>query len=216
MVAAGSDDVSGLFGLVRISAPEAFAACFVTPAIARLQAKHPDVTVELTTATRPIVHGSGADVEIGVGDPVSPRVLAVELGQYELGLFASDAYLGRRGRIEAVKDLGAHPLVYYVDGLLRVADLSLIDNLFGGHAVTFGSASVFSQLQRAGAGIALLPKFLARTATELTAIRESEASPGLKFVATVVPPRLRRAPALAALAMIQSEVRARADESSPQ
>jgi DNA-binding transcriptional LysR family regulator len=207
-----------LSGLVRMSAPEAFAARFATPAMARLQRHHPDVAVELTTATRPIVRGSGVDVEIGVGDPVSAaRLHPTELAPYELGFFAAPSYLARRGTPTDLADLVSHSLVFYVDQLVRVADLALIEDLAGGQAVTFGSTSVFSQLEaaRAGAGVALLPKFLARTASELVPVLADQALARLKFVAVLAPMHLRRAAAVTALEYVKAEVDARASELTP-
>jgi DNA-binding transcriptional LysR family regulator len=210
-------DQASLSGLVRISAPEAFAARFATPAMARLQRRHPDVAVELTTATRPIVQGGGVDIEIGVGDPTSTRVHPIELATYELGFFAASSYLDRRGIPGSLSDLARHALVFYIDQLVRVADLSLIDDLAGGQAVTFGSTSVFSQLEaaRAGAGIALLPKFLARTAPELLPVLATEALARLRFVAALAPVHLRRAAAVTALETIKAELVTRADELTP-
>jgi DNA-binding transcriptional LysR family regulator len=209
---------TSLSGLVRISAPEAFAARFATPAMARLQKRHPDVSVELTTATRPIVRGSGVDVEIGVGDPVSAAQLEpIDLAPYELGFFAAASYLERRGTPASMTDLARHSLVFYVEQLVRVADLSLIEDLAGGQSVTFGSTSVFSQLEaaKAGAGVALLPKFLASTAPDLVPVLASEALARLKFVAVLAPPHLRRGAAVAALEFIKAEVLSRADELTP-
>lgn len=203
-----------LAGLVRVSAPEAFAAVYAAPALAALRRRHPRVTVELTAATRPIVHGSGADVEVGVGEPLSPRVRTIDIAAYELGLFAAPAYLDDAGRPRSLAELDDHALVYYVEGSLRVSDLQLVDRLFAKRAVQLGSTSVFAQLEaaRAGAGIALLPKFLARRTTGLEPVLPSRVRVELTFVAALASASVRRAPAVAALAAIRSEVQARAAE----
>ncbi|NHC21908.1 LysR family transcriptional regulator [Nocardioides sp. IC4_145] len=211
--AAGGDGQE-LTGLVRVSAPEAFSACFAAPALARLRAQHPRVTVELTATTRPIVHGSGVDVEVGVGDALSPRVRTVDLATYSLGLFASSEYLDRAGRPHQLADLERHALIYYVEGALRVSDLQLVDRLFATHAVELGSTSVFAQVEaaRAGGGIALLPTFLARRSSSLEPVLARRVRVELKFVAALAPASFRRAPAVAALAEIRTEVQRRATE----
>ncbi|MDN4171853.1 LysR family transcriptional regulator [Nocardioides sp. SOB77] len=208
------DGEGELAGLVRVSAPEAFAAVYAAPALAALRRRHPRVTVELTAATRPIVHGSGADVEVGVGEPLSPRIRTIDLATYELGLFAAPSYLDRAGRPRSQAELEEHALVYYVEGSLRVSDLQLVDRLFAERAVQLGATSVFAQLEaaRAGAGIALLPKFLARRATGLEPVLTSRVRVELGFVAALASASVRRAPAVAALAAIRSEVQARAAE----
>lgn len=203
-----------LAGLVRVSAPEAFAAVFAAPALAGLQRRHPGVSVELTAATRPIVHGSGADVEVGVGEPLSPRIRTINLATYTLGLFATGEYLDRARRPRVLEDLEDHVLIYYVEGALRVSDLQLVDRLFTRHAVEFGSTSVFAQLEaaRAGGGIALLPAFLARRSPELEPVLPRRVRIELTFVAALATVAVRRSPAVAALAAIRAEVRRRAPE----
>jgi DNA-binding transcriptional LysR family regulator len=212
LVADRGDDE--LAGLVRVSAPEAFAALFAAPALAGLRRRHPRVTVELTSATRPLVHGSGADVEVGVGNPLSPRVRAIDLATYTLGLFAAPDYLQHAGRPRSVEDLDDHALTYYVEGALRVSDLHLIDRLFTRNAVEIGATSVFAQVEaaRAGGGIALLPTFLARRHRDLEPVLPRRVRVELKFVAALAPTAVRRSPAVAALAAISAEVERRAVE----
>ena len=217
MAAHGPSAGENLSGLVRISAPEALSVHFVTPALAKLHAKHPDVVVELTVATRPIAHGSGADVEVGVGQPLSRQLKPIRLADYELGLFASTAYLERHGTPMSIPELADHALVYYVDRLLRVDDLDLIDHLFAGRSVQFGSTSVFSQIEatRAGVGIGLVPKFLATQALELIPVLPNDVRVNLTYIAVLAQSQLRRAPAIAALQAIQTEVTERRRELKP-
>src|ERR1700709_2593079 len=96
---------AALTGLVRVAAPEGFGASFVAPVMARVHTRHPAVTLELVTATRPLVQGVGADIEIGVGEPASKRLQAFPLATYTLGLYASDDYLRRHGRPISRQDL---------------------------------------------------------------------------------------------------------------
>src|SRR6218665_1947670 len=49
---AASGGSDGLRGTVRIVAPEAFGTLFVVPALARVQADNPGITVELVTSTK--------------------------------------------------------------------------------------------------------------------------------------------------------------------
>ena len=75
--AVAGDQGRTLRGNVRVTAPDAFGAYFVAPALAGLHRRHPDLTVELLTATRePNLHQSGFDSAITVGTPTSGQVVS--------------------------------------------------------------------------------------------------------------------------------------------
>ncbi|MET3804058.1 DNA-binding transcriptional LysR family regulator [Nakamurella sp. UYEF19] len=208
---------ASLAGLVRIAAPEAFGAYFVGPVMARMHSRHPAVTLELVTATRPLVQGVGADIEIGVGDPASKRVEAFTLAHYTLGMYASQEYVRRKGRPHVRTDLAGHSLIYYIDSLLRVTDLDLIDDLFPGGSVQIGSTSVHAQVQvtLAGGGIGILPNFLAAGTPGLTRILPFEVDAELTFTAVLAPRVLRRPAAAEVLRELRAEVDARRHELRP-
>lgn len=205
--------VSELSGLVRIAAPDAFAAEFVGPAMARMVRTHPKVTLELTSATRPVVQGHGADIEIGVGSSV-PRWETVLLSPYVLGLYASSDYLADNGTPTTIEELSGHRLVYYVESLLRVSDLDVFDELFRGHPVQVSSTSVHAQLRAtvAGAGIGLLPAFLADAQVTLRRLLRSEVDVSNDYVAALAPRALRRPATTVVMQELRAEVRSREHE----
>lgn len=156
----GSDSVRGT---VRLVAPEAFGTLFAVPALARVQAEHPGITVELVTSTRPLsLRGSGYDLAVTVGAAASSRLASELLAPYAVRLYASPEYLARHEPITSLADLERHPLVFYVDALLTVRELDLAPVLGGMH-VRFGSTNAFAQLEatKHGAGLGLLHAFMA-------------------------------------------------------
>jgi DNA-binding transcriptional LysR family regulator len=205
--------VSELSGLVRIAAPDAFAAEFAAPAMARMVRTHPKVTLELTSATRPIVQGHGADIEIGVGASV-PRWETVLLSPYVLGLYASSDYLADHGAPGSIAVLADHRLVYYVESLLRVSDLDVFDELFRGRSVQVSSTSVHAQLRAtvAGAGIGLLPAFLADAQVTLRRVLRAEVNLSNDYVAALAPRALRRPATTVVMQELRAEVRSREHE----
>lgn len=206
-------DDDELSGLVRVSAPEAFSACFVAPAVSRLHARHPRLHVEISTATRPLLQGSGADVEVGLSQSTARRADLIHLSDYTLGLFATRSYLDRRGTPRDLADLDGHSIIYYIQGLLRVEDLLVLRD----RRVHIASSSVFSQLEaaRAGGGVALLPRFLAVRHPDLVGVLTEQVRPALTFVAALAPAHLRRSAAPQVLHALRREVRDRADELTP-
>jgi DNA-binding transcriptional LysR family regulator len=85
------------------------------------------------------------------------------LADYTLGLFASATYLAAHGVPSSMADLAHHTVIFYIDSMLQVGDLDL-GRFLPGITARFASTSVFAQVEAtvAGAGIGLLPHFLAR------------------------------------------------------
>lgn len=207
----GRDEEIG--GLVRVSAPEAFSAWFAAPAVARLHARHPGLIVELSTATRPLLQGSGADVEIGLSLSSARRADLIPVSDYSFGLYATQAYLERKGVPERAADLQGHSIIYYIQAQLRVEDLQILPD----RRVHISSNSVFSQVEsaRADAGIALLPRFVGRRYPDLQPVLPEEVRPTATFVAALAPAHIRRSPSLYVLDAIRREVRSRQRELEP-
>ena len=183
--ASGGDDA--VRGTVRLVAPEAFGTLFVVPALARVQAEHPGITVELVTSTRPLsLRGSGFDLAVTVGSATSSRLASETLAPYVVRLYASREYLGRHEPITTIADLERHPLVFYVDALLTVRELDLAPVLGGMH-VRFGSTNAFAQLEatRRGAGIGLLHAFMADRDPDLVPVLPEEVDFRLRFSLSV-------------------------------
>lgn len=210
----GSDSVRGT---VRLVAPEGFGTHFVVPALTRVQAEHPGITVELVTSTSPLsLRGAGYDIAVTVGSAASSRLTAEPLAPYSLRLYASPDYLAAHPPIATLADLETHPLVFYVDALLTVRELDLAPVLNGMH-VGFGSTNVFAQLEatRRGAGIGLLHAFMAEPDPALAPVLPAEVDFRLQFSLSV----RRDSRELDAVRLVgealRREVRERASELAP-
>jgi DNA-binding transcriptional LysR family regulator len=184
-----------LRGLVRVNSTEVFGIKVVAPALTSVRAQHPDISFELASVTRPTpAYGAAADLDIGVTRPSSPRLRVRKLVDYELGLFAAPSYLATHGMPSSVSELAQHSPVYYVESMLQVADLDLVDRLFPRRAGVLGATSVLAQLEmtRRGAGIGLLPVFLAVDAPELVRVLAGSTSAVLTFWLSARTENLRR------------------------
>ena len=215
-VLAGSpDEVHQLSGVVRLSATDGFSAYIAAPAVAELQRQHPKLNVEIITVTRPALqHRSGLDIEVVVGEPHAHRAEAIQLGSYILGMYASRAYLDEHGTPQRPSELAEHPLVYFVDSMLQVDDLDLPRRLLPGirDAVTSTNVFVHVEATRAGAGLGLLPCFMADRHPDLVRLLPEEFQERLPYWMVLRPDALRR-PAVAAVA---SALRARTKAYEPQ
>ncbi|WP_175484009.1 LysR family transcriptional regulator [Modestobacter sp. DSM 44400] len=203
---AADDD---LHGLVRVSCTEVFGVLVVAPALAQLHVDHPLVSFELTSVTRPTpAYGPAADLDIGVTRPASRRLAVSKLADYELGLFATAEHLDRLGHPRHLAELAAHRPVYYVESMLQVVELDLLDRLFPQRAEVLGATSVLAQLEmtRSGAGIGLLPAYLAARSPDLVRVLPDEATVVLTYWMSGRPENLRRPEVRAAAAAIQARV----------
>ena len=198
----GPDVPRQLSGVVRMTATDGFSAYVAAPAIARLQRSHPALSVEIVTVTRQALQiRSGIDIEVVVGEPQVHRAEAVHLGEYVLGMYASRDYLEERGAPTTADELTRHPLVYFVDSMLQVDDLDAPRRLVPTMNDSLSSTNVFVHVEatRAGAGIGLVPCFMADRHDDLVRLLPEAFAERLPYWMVLRTDSLRR-PAVAAVA----------------
>ncbi|MBO9577453.1 MAG: LysR family transcriptional regulator [Microbacteriaceae bacterium] len=192
-------------GTVRMSTPDGFGAKLASEAIAQVIARHPGISVELISSTRPLTsRASGYDLAVSIGEPRQGWLASEFLTNYVLGLYASRRYLAERGAIDSVEDLTRHRLVFYVDSHLNVAELDLARGFSGMH-VGLGCTSVSAQVEATlfGAGIGLLPCFMAEDEPELVRVLPRE----VRFVVSYSLSIRRDSPSPEAVGLIRSALR---------
>lgn len=198
----GNDDgASRLCGVVRMSATDGFSAYIAAPAFARLRRAHPQLSVEIVAATRRASQTrSGLDLEIVVGRPQVHRAEALRLGGYMLGLYASRDYLAEFGTPASVEEVLEHPLVYFIDSMLQVDSLDAPRRLLPTMKDSLSSTNVFVHVEatRAGAGIGLLPCFMANLHGDLVRLLPEDVAERLDYWLVARPDSLRQ-PAVAAV-----------------
>ncbi|QOR71630.1 LysR family transcriptional regulator [Ruania alkalisoli] len=161
-----------LTGTVRILATDGFGAFLVPPVLRTLRERHPGLVVELVTETQHI--GSSVrdfDVAVTLEEPASSRLVHRRLADYVLRLYATPEYLERHPPVGTVEDLRAHTLIWYVDRLLNVEPLRVLHEVRP-TAANIQSTNVVAHWQAAaaGAGIALLPCYIAEEDPRLTQV----------------------------------------------
>ena len=168
-----ADAPNELSGVVRVGATEGFGAAILAPALAQLGQAHPRLTVDLLAVPR-AVHLSKreADVVVSLTRPQRGPYVVTKLCDYELHLYASRSYLAAHAPIRSRDDLAAHAYIGYVDELLFSDELHFLGELYRPASYALRSTSVTAQLHAtvAGAGIAILPGFLAQGQPQLTRI----------------------------------------------
>jgi len=168
-------DVSGesarVSGRVRIGVTEGFGGTFLAPRLAVLTRRHHDLAIDLLATMPRVVNLSEyeADISVTLDRPVRGRYLVSKLTDYTLRLYASTAYLRKHPPVRTRDDLAAHPFIGYVDELVFSNKLRYLPEVCASPRVTLRSTSLAAQLHAAaaGAGLAILPPFMAREYPDL-------------------------------------------------
>jgi DNA-binding transcriptional LysR family regulator len=211
--AAGAQDDS-VTGTVRVTASDGFGTLFVVPALARVQAQHPKLSVELITGARGLsLRDPSFDLAMTLSTPPVTRLFTERLCEYDSAFYASDAYLAEHGDPVSLDELKEHALIFFVDSLQRRRELQLSSYISEASA-QFSSTNVFAQLEatRLGAGIALLPKFVARTAPEVRPVAVKMPPPRVAIALAARRDAMVRRDVLVVRDALHEEVRSRRHE----
>ena len=154
-----SDEDSALEGVVRIGAPDCFAAYFLASRLAAFCKAHPKLHIDLLSATNcSSVSQREVDILIGSSLPIEGRIISRKLTDYHAGLFASQDYVESRSPIRSMTDVLSDGYVSDLDAIFsNQADFALMSR------AKFRSANVLPLLQavKEGSAIALLPSYVA-------------------------------------------------------
>lgn len=174
---AAEADISGLknrvAGTLRIGATEGFGTAFLAPRLVRMKGDNDDLVLELVTMPRLFnLTRREADIAIGLTRPDRGPLAARKLTDYDLGLYASRGYLARAGMPASPADLRHHKLAGYVPDLVYAEELDYLHDVMKGARLGMASSNLIAQLQMtlAGAGICVLPRFLAAPEPELVRV----------------------------------------------
>jgi DNA-binding transcriptional LysR family regulator len=171
---AAMEDVTGeqrsLSGQVRLSVAEGFGTWILAPALSDFHARHPDIRLDLVTASGFLNPSKReADMAVMLARPQRGRLSVKRLGDYRLHLYAAPAYLARARSPRTPADLRGHTLIGYVPEFIFSPELDYLDEVEAGLEASLRSTSINVQYRMvaAGAGIGVLPDFIARTDASL-------------------------------------------------
>jgi DNA-binding transcriptional LysR family regulator len=164
-------------GVVRIAGPEGFGSYFLAPRLSKLSDQHPGLSVQLLAG--PTVYSLSkreADIVIALSRPADGRVVARKLIDYDLRLYASRSYLEGASPIASNEDLQSHHFIGYIGDLIQMPELDYISHVSSGVVTRLESSNLLVQVKAAtaGAGICVLPAFIADCEPELLAVLPDE------------------------------------------
>lgn len=172
LVAAVRNEAVDLKGPLRINASLGFARLVLAPILDDFAAQHPhlrlgfvlsDVNVDLVA--------NGIDLAIRHGEQEDSALSAIKVGSWKRALFATPAYLEKRGRPGTIDDLASHRLLYHSQAgeppawIFNEVDGKERRFAFTPHFQSDGSELV-RELVTQGSGIGLLPTWMMTKAME--------------------------------------------------
>lgn len=170
---------AGPEGTVRLATPEAFGSQFIARHAAGFHAHNPGIQLELIAETRMMsLTRREADAAITLSKAEHGRVHSHKIGDYRLRLYAAPSYLQAHPPIIRPGDLKDHQFIWYVDDLLPLPQLKMLDKMIGAPNVVFRTTNVTGQANAAaaGLGLALLPCFVGDITPSLTTVLPREIS----------------------------------------
>ncbi len=162
------DNREGVHGPLRVTTTLGFGIRWLTPRLPKLLALHPGLSIELMLTEEILdLPMREADVAIRMRAPRQADVIGRKLWTMRIGLFASSAYLEKRGVPASLDDLGDHDLIIYSDKAPQPTyEIDWLNRDGAGGPVLRPRVTVSTQYAvleavRQGVGIGIMPDYLA-------------------------------------------------------
>jgi DNA-binding transcriptional LysR family regulator len=184
-------------GTVRIAAPAAWGSWLLAPLIARFVETYPQIHIDLSLTDGDVdLVRDGFDLALRMGRLEDSSLIVRTIGSIDLGLFASEAYVARRGTPQRLADLAQHDvIVFRADGnghRLRLQGPDGFETIAVRARVQTDALAFVHEGVRNGIGIGLLPVGTCTTHLRLVRVLPDFAEPG--YTCSIVYPSSRHLP----------------------
>jgi len=195
------ENSGALAGRVRVAMPPEYGSHWLAPKLAMLRATHPQIELQILVGTRQRDLSRGeAELAIQPPRPTQTGMVAVRLGRVAVGLYASRGLIAdKRLRIRKLADVRDLLLLVYTSPFQVLQEAKWFQPILASATIGLESNSTHALLAaaRAGAGVAVLPRFVAREHDDLVAVSDDVAAHDLLLVTH---PEVRRDPKVRATA----------------
>jgi DNA-binding transcriptional LysR family regulator len=195
-LAARAREGSGaIAGRVRVAMPPEFASHWLAPRLPPFHQNYPALKLQVLVGTRQRDLSRG-EAEIAIQSPRvrQKNLVAVRIARVSIGLYASkDVIVGQRRRITSRAGLGDTPLLTYTSAFDMLQEAKWFEAIRRATNVVLETNSTHALLAAAlaGAGVAVLPRFVARCHDSLVAVSDDVAT---HDVLLITHPEFRRDP----------------------
>jgi DNA-binding transcriptional LysR family regulator len=201
LAARAREDSGAVAGRVRIAMAPEFASHWLAPQLAAFRQEYPDIQLQILVGTRQrdLTRGE-AELAIQATRPRPQGLLAVRMARTSTGLYVSKALTREsRWKISTVETLRGLPLLTYTSPFHLLQEAKWFQSLLAGASVALetNSTHALAEAAMAGTGVAVLPRFVARTYRDLLAVSDDTAA---HDVWLITHPEFRRDPKVRAAA----------------
>jgi len=175
--AEAAGEAERLSGTVRIGAPDGVSNYLLVGACDVLSRDNPELQVQVVALPRIFsLSKREADLTITVSPPVAGRLTVHKVADYHLRLYARADIVAPLGPIRTIADLAGIRGIGYISDMIFDQQLDYYALLGREDDPALTSNSLIMQLRWClrGAGICMLPEFVAREHPELTALLPEE------------------------------------------
>ena len=176
-------------GPLRITTTEFIGSTWLAPRLPDLQAQYPDIQLTLLLDDRVLDLGMReADAAIRLYRPEQPDLIQRPLATINFQIYGAATYLDEHGTPASVKDLKNHTLIGYPESgpepfadpnwLFRIAD---VDPATDNRLLMMNSLNAIHRAMEAGAGLAVLPTYLAQNNRHLRIVLPKLKPPGVEM-----------------------------------
>ncbi len=150
-----------LRGLLRIAAPLSFGA-ILAPVMAEMARAHPKLEFQIAFSDAIVdLIGGGFDAAVRISKMPSSTLVARRIGQVEARIVASPDYLAQNGPVLSLDDLQHHDALLLGAGRWPVTQKGKVHKIRPRSRFQADNGLAILAMAVAGAGIAMLPDFLA-------------------------------------------------------
>lgn len=182
-------------GSVRLTTPTFFASELLVPALPRFLESHAKLNLQVEGTNRSLDLTRGeADVAIRNLRPVQGGLAVRRIGRMGMAMYASRAYLARRGALKAPGSVAGHHVLGYPSGPYRGPGFEWLPEAAKQAHLAFSANDPLPlrDAARAGLGMVPLPHFLGDEAPEL--LRVEGGGEGVEEIWLVAREEQRRVP----------------------
>jgi DNA-binding transcriptional LysR family regulator len=173
------------FGDLRVTTTVGLGSAWLTPRLRDFVELYPDINLQILLFDGELdLSMREADVAIWLREPTQKDLIRRRLFVVNLHVYASIGYLRRHGTPKDPSDLGKHRILTYGGGApTPIKDLNWLETVSGQAEtgkkphITINSLFGLREAVRSGAGIAVLPDYLAGDDSDLVPVLQNEVVP---------------------------------------
>ena len=182
-------------GRVRVALAPEFASHWLMPKLNAFRAAYPQIELQILVGTRQRNLARGeAELDIQSPRPRQTGLVAVRIAHARAALYASKTFIGdKRLRIDGVDTARGFPLLVYTSAFQLLQEAEWFQPVLASATIALETNSTHALLAaaQAGAGVAVLPRFVGRAHDDLVAVSDDVAD---QEVWLITHPEFRRDP----------------------